>query len=90
MTQESKGKTWRQRLAPWWDWFLRTSTLVGIPIVMLLFMVGGQKLFFTATCQVAGMSCEYALGSTSAMAEYMGDLLAANPDVDFVTKPKRK
>lgn len=71
-------------------WYCQTSMLIGMPIVLLLILVGAQKLFFTGTCHVAGMGCEYSLGATDAMAAYMGDLLDANPGMDIVAEPRRK
>lgn len=71
-------------------WYYQSSALVGIPLLFLLLMMGAQKFMFTLTCSTAGYRCEYALGATDAMAEYMGDLLAANPGVDLVAKPQKK
>lgn len=63
--------------------------LVGAPILLFLVFLGVQKFFFTFTCQVAGFRCEYALGASDAMMEYMGQLVSSNPGVDIVTKPRR-
>jgi hypothetical protein len=73
-----------------WKWYVQTSALVGIPVVFLLLTIGIQKFVFTATCQLAGYQCEYAIGATDAMTEYMGDLLASNPGKDIVVQPRRK
>jgi ABC-type xylose transport system permease subunit len=70
-------------------WYWQTSALVGVPVVFLLLVVGFQKFTFTATCHTIGWRCEYAIGATDAMTEYMGDLLAANPGVDIVAEPRR-
>ena len=71
-------------------WFMQTSTIVGIPVTLILSMLFVQKVFFTTTCTVIGWRCEYSIGATDAMAEYMGQLLAANPNMDIVAKPKNK
>ena len=79
-----------EKLNRFWIWYKQTSTLLGVPILMLLLFVGVQKVFFTATCQVGGFKCEYSIGATDAMAQYMGELLAANHDVDIVAKRRGK
>lgn len=73
-----------------WRWFRVTSTLVGMPVVFLLVVLGSQKFFFSATCYTAGWRCEYAIGATDGMVEYMGELLDANPDVDIVAKTRKR
>lgn len=79
-----------QKLATFWLWYKQTSTLLGIPVLMILLFMGFQKVLFTTTCQAAGLKCEYAIGATDAMAEYMGELLASNPNMDIVTKPTKR
>lgn len=71
-------------------WFRQTSTIVGIPVTLILTMLFIQKVFFTTTCTVAGWRCEYSIGATDAMTEYMGQLLAANPGMDIAAKPRGK
>jgi ribose/xylose/arabinose/galactoside ABC-type transport system permease subunit len=71
-------------------WYYQTAALVGIPITFLLLMLGAQKFLFTLTCTTAGYRCEYAIGATSAMAEYMADLVADNPGMDIVAKPSKR
>ncbi len=58
--------------------------------MLLLLIVGIQRAFFTLTCETAGVACEYSFSRTDAMASYVGDILASNPDGDLVMKPKRK
>lgn len=70
-------------------WFLTTSMLVGMPVVLLLVLLGIQKFAFTTTCYVANYRCEYAIGANGGMADYMGELLAANPDVDIKAEKRR-
>lgn len=79
-----------KRHAAAWSWFRQTSTLVGMPMVAVLLMLGAQKVFFTLTCHTAGWRCEYALGATDAMAEYMGELVAANPNSDLQAVPRKR
>lgn len=79
-----------EKVKTFWKWYIQTSALVGIPVVFLLLVMGVQKFVFTATCQLGGYQCEYALGATDAMTEYMGDLLASNPGKDIVVKPRGK
>ena len=71
-------------------WYYQTAALVGIPVVFVLLMMGAQKLLFTLTCTTAGYRCEYAIGATDAMAQYMGDLLTSNPDMEIVSRPTQK
>lgn len=77
-----------ERLRTFMKWYLQTSCLVGIPVVFLLLVMGFEKFFFTATCTLASYRCEYAIGATDAMAEYMGDLLASNSERDLVSVPR--
>lgn len=71
-------------------WYYQTAALIGIPITFLLLMMGAQKFMFTLTCTTAAYRCEYAIGATSAMAEYMAELVAGNDDMDLVAKPRVK
>lgn len=70
-------------------WYWQTSALVGVPVVFLLLVMGLQRFTFTATCHTIGWRCEYAIGATDAMTEYMGDLLASNPNMDIVAEPRK-
>lgn len=72
-----------------WIWYRQTSMILGVPVLMIVLFIGFQKVLFTGTCQTVGWRCEYSLGATDAMAEYMGDLLASNPGTEIVAK-KRK
>lgn len=71
-------------------WYYQTAALIGIPITFLLLMIGAQKFLFTLTCTTAGYRCEYALGATDAMAEYMSELVASNDGMDIVAKPRQR
>lgn len=71
-------------------WYYQTAALVGVPILFLLLAMGAQKFLFTLTCTTAGFRCEYAIGATDAMAEYMSELLAGNEGMDIVAKPTQK
>jgi hypothetical protein len=82
--------TTENKRAEAWTWFKRTSTLIGMPIVASLLIVGAQRMFFTVTCEAAGWRCEYAFGASDAMAEYMGQLVAANPNSDLVAVPRKQ
>lgn len=79
-----------ERLKTFWNWYRYSSFLVGVPILFILIFMGIQKFTFTATCLTVGIKCEYAVGAEQAVVDYMGDLLASNPGVDIVTKPRRK
>ena len=72
------------------NWFWYTSAIVGAPVLLLLLLVGIQRAFFTLTCETAGVACEYSFSRTDAMASYVGEILANNPDGDLVMKPKKK
>lgn len=75
------------KISACWQWFSATSTLIGIPVTLLLCVLFTQKVFFTATCYTLDWRCEYAVGATDAMVAYMGDLVQANPGRDIVSKP---
>lgn len=76
------------KIKSFWLWFKQTSTLLGMPLLVILLCVGLQKLIFTFTCQTAGFKCEYSFGATDALAQYMGELVASNPGVDIVAKKR--
>lgn len=86
----SESKTLGQRLSPWITTFKCISITVGMPITMMLFIMGAEKMFFTTTCNIAGWKCEYGIGATDAMASYMGDLLDANKGMDIIAQPHKK
>lgn len=69
-------------------WYGFTAKLIGIPVLFVVLFVGFQKFVFTSTCMIAGYKCEYGLGASEGMYAYMGDLLAANPNVDIVAKKR--
>lgn len=73
-----------------WIWFRQTSTLVGIPVMFLLVVMGAQKFLFTATCQMVGYRCEYAIGASDAVHDYIDDLLAAPSDEPPVLNKRSK
>lgn len=75
-----------EKLKTFWTWYKYSSFLVGVPILFVLIFFAFQKFIFTSTCMVVGVKCEYAFGADQALANYMGDLLAANPHVDIVAK----
>lgn len=77
-----------QKIQTFWLWYKQTAMLLGIPILMILLSIGLQKMFFTATCQIAAFKCQYAIGSDQALVDYMGDLVASNPGVDIVAKKR--
>jgi hypothetical protein len=79
-----------ERIQNFTRWFWTTSAIVGAPVLLLLLIVGIQRAFFTLTCETAGVACEYSFSRTDAMASYVGDILASNPDGDLVMKPKHK
>ncbi len=71
------------------DWFLKTSMVVGVPVLLILLLTGFKTMTFTATCYGLNYKCEHALGANDSLAQYMGEMLTANPNVDIVTS-KRK
>ena len=71
-------------------WYWQTSALIGVPVLMILLLIGSQKVLFTGTCHLVGWRCEYALGATDAMTDFMGQLLTSNQGMDIVTRPRNK
>lgn len=43
-----------------WDWYKSTSTVIGVPVLAYLLMLGIQGSIFTLTCSIAGYQCKYA------------------------------
>jgi hypothetical protein len=81
----------KENLKAAWRWFRQSATIVGLPVMLLVVTMGFQKFLFTTTCWTAGYQCQYALGSEDSMANYMSDLLNANPgaDLDVRSVPRR-
>jgi len=77
------------RIASALKWYWQTSALVGLPITLLLLAVGLQKLVFTATCQLAGVRCEYSIGSRTA-GDYIAGMLESEEAEEVVLKPKKR
>lgn len=76
-------------LKQFWEWFLYSARLVGAPILAFLLLWGTMKITYTGTCAIGGLKCEYAIGADDSMIAYMSDMLAANPGVDVVAKPRK-
>ena len=72
------------------DWFLKTSMVVGVPVLTILLVTGFKTMTFTATCYGLNYKCELAYGAGEAMAMYMGDLLASNPGTEIVATPSKR
>jgi hypothetical protein len=76
------------------SWFWTTSAVVGAPVLIVLLAIGVQRSFFTLTCESAGIGCQYSLTKSdemhSAIMEFVGQLLADNPNGDLVLEPRKK
>lgn len=71
-------------------WWWTTAAVIGTPVLLLILLVGIQRSFFTLTCETAGYACEYSFSRTDAMAEYVGEVLAANPHGDLKLTPRKR
>ena len=77
---------WGAKLSRFWEWNKFSGMLIGVPLIWGLLFLGLQKFAFTVQCKAVGKNCEEAWGADEALVTYMGDLLAANPNVDIVAK----
>ena len=78
-----------EKIKQFYRWYQTTALIVGFPILAMLLFLGLQKFIFTSTCMTIGYRCERAIGADESLQAYMGDLLAANPGVDIVTKSRK-
>lgn len=78
-----------EKLSNFLGWYGFTAKLIGIPVLFVLLFIGFQKFVFTTTCMVAGFRCEYSIGATDAMVQYMGELLESNPNMDIVSRRRK-
>lgn len=70
-------------------WFLTTATVVGVPTLTILLLVGIQRMCFTVSCHGWGSNCESAFRASNAKAA-ITDILDEYPDYDVAMKPKKK
>lgn len=64
-------------LRQWGKWYLQTSMLIGMPIVLALVLIGAQRFFFTFTCYTATFQCQYAFGGKDGSEGDMAHKMAA-------------
>ena len=80
----------RPKVQAAWRWYYATSALLGMPVLLVLMLVGMQKVVFTTTCSLAGLSCQYAI-SGSAPVNLVNELIAQSEDgFDTVLVPNGK
>lgn len=66
-------------------WFLTTSTIVGIPLLLFIIAVGTERSIATLTCETAKVNCSRSfLSSVEWIAEQV------DQDTDVVVAPKRR
>lgn len=76
-----------EKTKEYWKWFLQTSMIVGMPVTLMIVIIGAQSFFFTGSCYTIGAYCEYALGSDRT-ADAIQAMLDSNPGKDMVMVPR--
>lgn len=74
-----------EKTKEYWKWFLQTSMIVGMPVTLMLVIMGGQTFFFTGTCYTVGYYCEHALGAENTV-DAVKEILDANPGKSLIIK----
>jgi hypothetical protein len=63
--------------------------MLGLPIAIFVLAMFFQKLFFTITCQVGSFRCEYAFFRGQNQVDFIGELLASDPDRELVVQSSK-
>lgn len=82
--------TLRQRLQALHNWIYHTGAIVFYPVILLAILSAIQTLTLTATCNVAGLGCPYAISSDKLVAMYAGAMMSLNGSDEYVPTDKRK
>ena len=73
-----------------WKWFLQTATLVGVPVLFIVLITAVEKSLFTLTCVTAGYQCESSLLMSGKTNQFIGELLAGEPEEPVETKKRKR
>jgi hypothetical protein len=66
-------------------WFLTTATIVGIPVLIAILLIGIERSVATLTCETARVGCNRSFTqSIDYIAEQVDD------DTDVVLTPKKR
>ena len=82
--------TLKQRLAALHNWIYHTGAIVLYPVILLAILSAIQTLTLTATCNIAGMGCPYAISSDKLVAMYAGAMMSLSDDGEHVVADKRR
>jgi hypothetical protein len=69
-----------------WIWFVQTSTIVGVPVTIVILLIAMERSFATLTCETARIGCDR---SFTQSVDYIAEQVDANTDV-IVTPKKRR
>ena len=66
-------------------WYLITSTIVGVPVLALIVIIGAQRALYTVTCETSRYRCDrsYIQGI-----DYIAEQVTEETDV--ILTPKRR
>jgi len=66
-------------------WFLTTSTIVGVPVLLYIAVIGAQRALMTVTCETARYGCSKSfVQSVDWIAEAVTD------ETDVVVTPRKR
>jgi hypothetical protein len=68
------------------QWYLITSTIVGVPVLALIIIFGAQRALYTVTCEVSRYRCDrsYIQGI-----DYIAEQVTEETDVVITPKKRR-
>jgi len=74
----------------WINWYLKTATIVGIPVTLWLVAMAAKLGVLAGSCALTGHFCQEEQGGDR-VASAMGTLLETYPDYDVaITKPNKR
>lgn len=67
------------------EWYLMSSMIVGVPVLMAILVVAAERVVYTTTCETVRYRCDRSLTqSVDYIAEQVTD------DTDVVITPKKR
>jgi hypothetical protein len=68
------------------EWYLMTSTLVGVPVLLAILVVAAERIIYTATCETVRYRCERSITQS---VDYIAEQVTEDHDVVITPKKRR-